>query len=69
MNLMGCLIAQTFVICLLLTLIAYLCFKIKCYKKRPNSYEVDALLSDLLSGPALVRVERISPENVMLRTR
>jgi hypothetical protein len=46
-------------------------FKIKYLKKenpKESSYEVKELLQDLLSGSALVKVSRISSEDVFFRS-
>jgi hypothetical protein len=41
------------------------------YRKKPQkdiSYDVQALLQDLMAGAALVKVSRVAPENVFLRS-
>lgn len=37
-------------------------------KPVPTSYEASALLRDLLSGEALVKISRIAPEDIFLRS-
>lgn len=37
-------------------------------KTRPRDYTAQALLHDLLAGTALVKVTRIAPEDVLLRS-
>jgi hypothetical protein len=48
---------------------AVLVVKLRTDKAKPKpSYEASALLRDILGGQALVRIERIAPENVFLRS-
>lgn len=42
--------------------------KIKSEKPKQESYEVKDLLSDLMTGEALVKVSRVSPDNVFIRS-
>lgn len=42
--------------------------KIKLEKPKQESYEVKDLLSDLMTGEALVKVSRVSPDNVFIRS-
>jgi hypothetical protein len=37
-------------------------------RPRPEAYDVQELMTDLLRGQALVKVERISPADVLLRS-
>ncbi len=45
----------------------YLFFRNK-KKPKQETYEVGELLSDLLAGQAMVRVERIAPADVLIRS-
>lgn len=47
--------------------IFYLLRKFRQIKRRGKSFEAEELLSDILSGGSLVRIQRIAPENVLLR--
>ena len=40
----------------------------KFNKKRKDSYESSELIKDLLSGEALIKITRISPTDVFLRS-
>lgn len=43
-------------------------WKAKKLPPRPETYEVQELMTDLLRGQALVRVERVAPADVFLRS-
>lgn len=60
----------TLVTFLLLSLIgnALLAYRLQQKRKRPESYEVKELLSDLLAGGALIEVRRIAAADVFLRS-
>lgn len=51
-----------------LSLNAYFLYRLKKIKSRPDSYEARELLQDLVSGDALVRITRVAPANVILRS-
>lgn len=51
-----------------LALNAFLTFKFKQRKARPEAYEVGELLQDLLAGQALVKVQRVAPTDVFVRS-
>lgn len=40
----------------------------KTRKTRPRDYDAQALLADLLAGTALVKVTRIAPHDVLIRS-
>jgi len=48
---------------------AFTLYKLKTDKpKRAESYDAKALLRDLLNGDSLIRITRIAPEDVFLRS-
>jgi hypothetical protein len=48
---------------------AFLAVKLRASKTEPKyTYDAQALLRDLLQGQALLRIERIAPEQVFLRS-
>ncbi len=58
------------IICLFSANIGLLYLLRKAYNKPPKALTVtaEALLHDLSSGPAIIRVERIDRENLLLRS-
>jgi len=42
--------------------------KLKKPQKKPESLELREFLADLLSGPAMVAIARINPEDVLMRS-
>lgn len=51
----------------LITAILFYQFKLKI-KQRPETLELQQFMLDLLQGSALVKVSRISPADIMLRS-
>lgn len=51
-----------------LCLNAYLLWQKAHTPPKQESYEVKELMSDLLSGSALIKIERIAPADVILRS-
>lgn len=50
-------------------LLAIIFIKSKKIKQRPESLELQEFLIDLLSGDSFIQVKRISPGDVLLRSR
>lgn len=62
-------LSLAFFLALSLCLNLALFFWAKSQKKKPiQSYEASQLLNDLLSGEALVRVQRVAPSDVLIRS-
>lgn len=38
-------------------------------KRRPDSYELQEFMSDMINGEGLVRITRVSPVDVVIRAR
>ena len=54
--------------CLNLLLVTLLILEKRKARDRPKSVEAEELLSDLMRGPAIVRVEILNPANLLIRS-
>ena len=61
-------IILTALLVLSLTLNAYLFNQVKKFKAKPEAYGVAQLLHDLTAGTSLVKIERVAPEDIFLRS-